>query len=165
MKMLSSNWNSLKFVPKGPINNIPALVQIMAWRRSGEKPLFEPMMVNLLTHICVTRPQWVNVMFPMWTGYVVIWSYHAPWWATSSVLVNDVFLCTCMSQSWRVVPFTVTISYVVWDHTIYKAHSSITLFSQSFNVTNTLVIFILSHANLIAEQRRHLSRIDVMKMS
>ena len=24
---------SLKFVPKGPINNIPALVQIMAWRR------------------------------------------------------------------------------------------------------------------------------------
>ena len=30
---------SLKFVPKGPINNIPALVQIMAWRRSGDKPL------------------------------------------------------------------------------------------------------------------------------
>ena len=26
---------SLKFVPKGPINNIPALVQIMAWRRPG----------------------------------------------------------------------------------------------------------------------------------
>ena len=26
---------SLKFVPKGPINNNPALVQIMAWRRSS----------------------------------------------------------------------------------------------------------------------------------
>ena len=51
---------SLKFVPKGPINNIPALVQIMAWCRPGDKPLFEPMMVSLLTHICVTRPQWVN---------------------------------------------------------------------------------------------------------
>ena len=51
---------SLKFVPKGPINNIPALVQIMAWCRSGDKPLSEPMMVSLLTHICVTRPQWVN---------------------------------------------------------------------------------------------------------
>ena len=48
---------SLKFVPKGPINNIPALVQIMAWRRSGDKPLSEPMMVSLLTHICVARPQ------------------------------------------------------------------------------------------------------------
>ena len=51
---------SLKFVPKGPINNNPALVQVMAWRRSGDKPLSEPMMVSLLTQICVTRPQWVN---------------------------------------------------------------------------------------------------------
>ena len=32
----------------------------MAWRRSGDKPLSEPMMVSLLTHICVTRPQWVK---------------------------------------------------------------------------------------------------------
>ena len=51
---------SLKFVPKGSIINIPALVQIMAWRHSGDKPLSEPMMVSLPTHICVTRPQWVN---------------------------------------------------------------------------------------------------------
>ena len=55
---------SLKFVPKGPINDIPWLVQIMAWRRSGDKPLSEPMMVSLLTHICVTRPQWVNSLWP-----------------------------------------------------------------------------------------------------
>ena len=55
-----SNKISMNFVPKGPINNIPALVQIMAWRRPGDKPLSEPMMVSLLTHICVTRPQWVN---------------------------------------------------------------------------------------------------------
>ena len=34
----------LEFLPKGPINNSPALVQIMAWRRPGDKPLFEPMM-------------------------------------------------------------------------------------------------------------------------
>ena len=51
---------SLKFVPKGPINNIPALVQIMAWRRPGDKPLSEALMDNLPTHICITRPQWVN---------------------------------------------------------------------------------------------------------
>ena len=49
---------SLKFVPKGPITNISALVQIMAWRRPDDKTLFEPMMVSLPTHICVTRPQW-----------------------------------------------------------------------------------------------------------
>ena len=51
---------SLKFVHMGPINNIPSLVQIMDWRRPGDKPLFEPMMVRLLTHVCVTRPQWVK---------------------------------------------------------------------------------------------------------
>ena len=55
---------SLKFVSKGPINNIPALVQIMAWRRPGDKPLSETMMVRLLTHICVTRPQWVKRLKP-----------------------------------------------------------------------------------------------------
>ena len=52
---------SLKFVSKGPINNISALVQIMAWRRSGDMPLSEPMTVSLLTHICVTRPQWAHL--------------------------------------------------------------------------------------------------------
>ena len=59
---------SLTFVPKGPINNIPALVQIMAWHWSGDEPLPEPMMVSLLTHICVTRPQWVNPLRPKQNG-------------------------------------------------------------------------------------------------
>ena len=45
------NGAALKFVPKGPVNSIPALVQIMAWRRPGAKPVSESMMVSLLTHI------------------------------------------------------------------------------------------------------------------
>ena len=53
---------SLKFVPRGPTNNIPALAQIMAWRRPGDKPLSEPMMDSLPTDISVTRPQWVNML-------------------------------------------------------------------------------------------------------
>ena len=48
---------SLNFVPKGPINNIPSLVQIMDWHRSGVKPLSEPMMVRLLMHKCAIWPQ------------------------------------------------------------------------------------------------------------
>ena len=51
---------SLKFVPKGPINNIPSLVQIMVWFHPCVKPLSEQMMVSFLTHICITRPQWVK---------------------------------------------------------------------------------------------------------
>ena len=51
---------SLNFLPKGPINNIPALVQIMAWHQPGDKPLSEPRMLRLSTHICVIWPQWVK---------------------------------------------------------------------------------------------------------
>ena len=59
---------SLKFVPKVRINNIPASVQIMVWRRPGDKPLSEPMMVSLLTHICVTR------QLTHWSlGYMCLW--------------------------------------------------------------------------------------------
>ena len=58
MKMNDSQLKiSLKFVPKVPINHIPALVQIMTWGRPGDKPLSEPMMVVLPMHICITRPQ------------------------------------------------------------------------------------------------------------
>ena len=44
---------SLKCVPKVRIDNIPALVQIMACRLVGA-------LFSLLTHICATRPQWVK---------------------------------------------------------------------------------------------------------
>ena len=37
---------SLKFVPKGQIDNNPALVYIMAWCRIGDKPLSEPMLTR-----------------------------------------------------------------------------------------------------------------------
>ena len=65
---------SLKFVLKGLIDNIPTLDQIMAWRRPGDKPLSEPMMVSLLTQICVTRPQWVDIKDGAFTQMVYL--YH-----------------------------------------------------------------------------------------
>ena len=55
-----SVWISIK---TSPINYIPPWVQIMAWRQPGAKPLSEPMMISLLTHICVTRLQWVNTEY------------------------------------------------------------------------------------------------------
>ena len=42
----------------------------MDWRRPGEKPLSEPMVVNLPTHICVARPQWVKM-----AKMKMIWSF------------------------------------------------------------------------------------------
>ena len=60
---------SLKFVPRGPINNIPTFVEVTAWRRPGDKPLSEPMVVRLPTHICVTRPQWVKAGLMLYLWY------------------------------------------------------------------------------------------------
>ena len=54
---------SLRFVPKDIINNIPAMFQVMAWRRPGDKPLCEPMMVSLLTSLGL-----VDVRFEMYTS-------------------------------------------------------------------------------------------------
>ena len=44
------------------IRNVSALVQVMAWCHQGDKPLSEPMMVRLPTHICVARLQWVKTL-------------------------------------------------------------------------------------------------------
>ena len=46
---------SLTFVPRGPIDNISALVQIMAWHLTGDKPLSKPMMAYFTrTYMCHT---------------------------------------------------------------------------------------------------------------
>ena len=47
---------SLKFIPKGPVNNIPAMVYMMTWRRPGDKSLSEPMVSNLLWHLSALGP-------------------------------------------------------------------------------------------------------------
>ena len=68
---------SFKFVPQGPINNNPALVQIMTWCQSGNKPLSESMMawfndasmslgLKELTDWGLVTPQWSGSSFKQW---------------------------------------------------------------------------------------------------
>ena len=95
---------SLKFVPRGPINNIPSLVQIMAWCRPGDKPLSEPMMVNSLMHICITLPQWVN--------------WKQPYGPT----VTDVVVTPLLCHSLHISPFIRT-SYPQSSHSQPKCTS------------------------------------------
>ena len=45
-KICISIQMSLKFAPKGPIDKMSALVQVMARRRIGDKPLPEPMLTH-----------------------------------------------------------------------------------------------------------------------
>ena len=103
---------SIKFVPKGPINNIPTLVQIMAWCRPGDKPLAEPMMVSLTTHICVTRPQWVKII------------HYIDRYCSKSILVPALysdwhpmllFESSLSSAFWNVLSYSVIRAYSVSD--------------------------------------------------
>ena len=45
------SWN-LFLMFRLPIINIPEMVQIIVWRHPGDKPLYEPMLVSLLSNIC-----------------------------------------------------------------------------------------------------------------
>ena len=85
-----------KFVPKRLFNNIPALVQIMAWRRSYNKPLSVPMMVSLPMHICVTRPQWVKITSLCWNVPKLAARAHEMGW----IVINEkkTFLFECLAH-------------------------------------------------------------------
>ena len=81
---------SLKIVPEIPINNISPLGQIMAWHWPGNKPISEPMMVSLLTHICVTQPQWVNTV---WTSLVK--------WAINTIFIRLLMNFKVWIRDWK----------------------------------------------------------------
>ena len=57
---------------------------MMAWGRPGDKPLSDPLMISVLTHICVTRPQWVKSLgqrdaymhYQPWPSLVQIMAFH-----------------------------------------------------------------------------------------
>ena len=128
---------SLKFVLSGPINNIPAMVQIMAWRRIGDKPLSEPMMLSLLTHIRVTRPQWDKQLTSMINIYLLdenklvhwLFSFYLPVALRRSLpcslpLVSSKNIpCSSDNCSGRAVSSKCHCCQWVWSpHTLEKSH-------------------------------------------
>ena len=100
----------------------------MAWRRPGDKPLSEPMMENLLTHICVTRPQWVKISTHGWSAnaiwhqrswsllvQIIIGSYIGlelllHWWYTHDTIIVRLLRQLAPShyqnQCWLIVDWT-----------------------------------------------------------
>ena len=52
---------SFEFIPIGPSNNMSALIQVMAWCRTGNKPLPGPMMNQLCgAHMCF---YWIDLIY------------------------------------------------------------------------------------------------------
>ena len=68
-----------KFVPKGPIDNKSALIRAMAWHKTGNKPLLEPIINSVQWCIYMHRPVSMNEMTQTWRlecqwlgqGYVI----------------------------------------------------------------------------------------------
>ena len=102
-------WISLKIsvecVPDVRININPALVQIMAWRQPGGKPLSEPMMASLLTHISVTLPQWVIHVLSTYMIYKIYTIKLQAFWSDLNALclitklllhVHQMYCCLCI---------------------------------------------------------------------
>ena len=125
---------SLKFFPKGWINNIPSLVQIMAWRLPGDKPLSESMMVRLQTHICVARPQWVKISLKLVQGHpinnipemvqIMAWcrSGNKPLHGIMMVSLHIyIYVCVCVTRpqwvkSTNTKPQLATTNLEIWFH-------------------------------------------------
>ena len=120
---------SLKVVPRGPINNIPALVQIMAWRRQGDKPLSEPMMIRLLTHICVTRPQWVKHFIHQQRSICLEPPDCLLW-------LGDASLRSCGTKSHNNLLSMVTCNVPLYDYAYYD-HDNIQLTAPGLPISSS----------------------------
>ena len=98
---------SLKFVPRAPDNNTPTLVQIMVWRRPGDKPSSELMMAGLLTHICTLGP---NELYELHNGmrFAVI---HEEMDHVSPVRIDIIIM-----ESWYINAFPIYLMSLQCNH-------------------------------------------------
>ena len=113
------NWNLL---PGVSIDNRSALVQVMAWRRRGDKPLPETMM-----HIHITRLQWVKLLY----GTV----------SSCSVMVNKKLLQSFLPQSTSLIEFTDMLE-------IHVSHAVLDCFNTTKHGDTWTYLFTWWHGNL-----------------
>ena len=75
---------SLKYICKGPIDNNPSLVQIMAWRRTGDKPLSEAMIAQF-GDACIQ----LDVILRLYSFSIVMCNVPC------KLFVKQPFVCDC----------------------------------------------------------------------
>ena len=126
---------SLKCVPKCPINNIPALVQIMAWCQPGANPLC-PWLVY--SRICAShglnkltdRPKiWVLNQYEWYITLFIQFSFFRIWSNSSKILIlgtqnGRVMRCHCSKFNSSLFPLLqCCIQYhvkLVLDHALIR---------------------------------------------
>ena len=122
----SNAFSWTNFVPKGSIDHIPALFQIMVWHRPGNKPLSEPMMINLPTYVCVTRSQWVKYKYTVMVyAYLHLGNKFESWpkWLT---FCRQHFQCmlTCIEN------VVCKISAILAEHALKSYLQNVSHFGQ-----------------------------------
>ena len=87
----------MKYVPYGLIDNMTALVQIMAWRRRGGKPLSEAMLVCFTDAYMIYASLGFNELTLLTACFCMLWPTKTPklritgvrrgihWWSVDSV--------------------------------------------------------------------------------
>ena len=95
----------------------------MAWCRPGDKPLSVPMMIILLTHICVTCPQWVKAVWHIYVCVSLIWviigsgSGLMPVWCQAITWTNDDLWSVGPSRTIiNEISVSIRVQSFYWDH-------------------------------------------------
>ena len=111
----------------------------MAWRRPGDKPLSEPMIVILPTHICFTRPKWVHLCVPRSQSWStnVLHSFSLHWRQTSFLISQIIYYSdvTMSAMASRITSLMIVYSTVYSGADQRKHQSSASLFPHKGPVT------------------------------
>ena len=109
----------------------------MAWRRPGKKPLSEQMVVRLLTYICVTQPQWVDIeralstfMASVNSDYWLMFDFccYGYWGCCMVHRIAQMCAITggCVNYWWLLAPWVqgqlVEVNFYVVYHLCYKVY-------------------------------------------
>ena len=79
-KLLNFNCNFTELCSLGPNWQYCSIGSDNGLHRPGDKPLSESVMISLMTHICVTPPQWVKNLALVITALHAIWCYNWQLW-------------------------------------------------------------------------------------
>ena len=111
----------------------------MAWRRLNNNALSEPKMISLLTHLCVTRPEWLNhIKITFCAAGLFHWLLDKTKWQWC-----DIFYFT-----W-VIAVPSNLSYVRWHY------SDVIMGVMASQITSLTIVYSTAHSG--ADQRKHQS--------
>ena len=101
-------------------NLLSALVQVMAWRQPGNKPILNQWWARSLTHTCGTRGWWAN------RHYINIWhvdhvfrviKYHRCSFDVAQnalIMNNNIYQLSCRIYIWYISKFSIFLELLDW---------------------------------------------------